>query len=230
MFPTFQAVTFDLDGVLADSEPWWNQIDTKLLAEHGVSYRGQYHRNVLGVSYRIAVEFYKNAFHIGASVEELMRRRGEIATDFFANRVGLFPSAKTTLEQLVEMKLPLAIATSSVGASAHPFLDRTGIRSLFCVVVTGDEVKRGKPHPDIYLRTSKKLGIPPDACLVIEDALAGVAAAKAANMSVAAIPDTRFMDPGEYEEEADYVLGSLSEIPDLIRRVRAAASEERVLR
>src|SRR6267142_2188320 len=57
----FYAVIFDLDGVLADSEPWWNQIDAKLLAEYGVSYHGEYHRNVLGVSYRLAVEFYKNA-------------------------------------------------------------------------------------------------------------------------------------------------------------------------
>src|SRR4029453_16924827 len=226
----FHAVIFDLDGVLADSEPWGNQIDTKLLAEHGVSYRGEYHRNVLGVSYRLAVEFYKNAFHISASVEELMQRRGEIATDFFANRVGLFPSARTTLEQLVEMKVPLAIATSSVSASAYPFLDRTGIRSLFGVVVTGDKVQRGKPHPDIYLRTAKKHGTPPEACLVIEDALTGVAAAKAANMRVAAIPDTRFVDPREYENEADYVLGSLSEIPGLIRRISAAPSEKHVLR
>ena len=226
----FYAVIFDLDGVLADSEPWWNQIDAKLLAEYGVSYRGEYHRNVLGVSYRLAVEFYKNAFHISASVEELMRRRGEIATDFFANRVGLFPSAKTTLEQLREMKLHLAVATSSVSASARPLLDRTGIRSLFSVVVTGDEVQQGKPHPDIYLRAAKKLGISPEACLVIEDSLAGIAAGKAANMRVAAIPDRRFVDPRDYEKEADYVLGSLSEIPALIRRVNAAASEEHALR
>jgi HAD superfamily hydrolase (TIGR01509 family) len=226
----FYAVIFDLDGVLADSEPWWNQIDAKLLAEHGVSYRGEYHRNVLGVSFRLAVEFYRNAFRIAASVEDLMRRRGEIATDFFANRVGLFPSAKTTLEQLREMKLQLAVATSSVSASARPFLDRTGIRSLFGVVVTGDEVQRGKPHPDIYLRTVKELEIAPEACLVIEDALAGVAAAKAANMTVAAIPDTRFVDPREYEKEADYVLGSLSEIPALIRRVNAPDTEEHALR
>jgi HAD superfamily hydrolase (TIGR01509 family) len=230
MPPPFYAVTFDLDGVLADSEPWWNQIDAKLLAEHGVSYRGEYHRNVLGVSYRVAVEFYKNAFHISASVEELIRRRGEIATEFFANCVGLFPSAKTTLEQLREMKLHLAVATSSVSASARPFLERTGITSFFEVIVTGDEVQRGKPHPDIYLQTAKTLGIVPEACLVIEDALAGVAAAKAANMRVAAIPDTRFVDPREYENEADYVLGSLSEIPALIRRISAAASEEHALR
>jgi HAD superfamily hydrolase (TIGR01509 family) len=226
----FYAVIFDLDGVLADSEPWWNQIDAKLLAEYGVSYRGEYHRNVLGVNYRLAVEFYKNAFHISASVEELMRRRGEIATDFFANRVDLFPSAKTTLEQLREMKLPLAVATSSVSASARPLLDRTGIRSLFSVVITGDEVQQGKPHPDIYLLAAKKLGISPETCLVIEDSLAGIAAGKAANMRVAAIPDRRFVDPREYEKEASYVLGSLSEITNLIRRVNADASEEHALR
>ena len=229
MASPFDAVIFDLDGVLADSEPWWNQIDAKLLAEYGVSYRGEYHRNVLGVSYRLAVEFYKNAFHISASVEELMRRRGEIATDFFANRVDLFPFAKTTLAQLREMKLPLAVATSSVSASARPLLDRTGIRSLFSVVITGDEVQQGKPHPDIYLRAAEKLGISPEACLVIEDSLAGIAAGKAANMRVAAIPDRRFVDPREYEKEANYVLGSLSEIPALIRRVNAAASKEHAL-
>ena len=226
----FYAVIFDLDGVLADSEPWWNRIDAKLLAEHGISYRGEYHQNVLGVSYQVAVEFYKNAFHISASVEELIQRRGEIATDFFVNRVGLFPSAKTTLEQLREMNLPLAVATSSLSASACPLIDRTGIRNLFSVVVTGDEVQQGKPHPDIYLRAAKKLGMSPEACLVIEDALAGIAAGKAANMRVAAIPDTRFVDPREYDMKADYVLGNLAEIPALIRRVNAAASEEHALR
>ena len=54
---SFRAVIFDLDGVLADSEPWWNEIDAKLLGEYGVAYRGEYHRNVLGVSYRLAVNF-----------------------------------------------------------------------------------------------------------------------------------------------------------------------------
>ena len=217
----FHAVIFDLDGVLADSEPWWNQIDANLLAEYGVTYHGEYHRNVLGVSYRLAVEFYKNAFRLSASVEELMRRRGQIATEFFANRVGLFPSAKTTLEELRQMKLRLALATSSVSASARPFLERTGIGSRFEVIVTGDEVPRGKPYPDIYLRAAEKLDVPADACLVIEDALSGVAAAKAANMRVAAIPDTRFVDAREYKKETDYVLSSLSEIPTLIRGVGA---------
>jgi HAD superfamily hydrolase (TIGR01509 family) len=226
MHSPFYSVIFDLDGVLADSEPWWNQIDAKLLAEYGVTYRGEYHSNVLGVSYRLAIEFYKNAFHISASVEELMRRRGEIATQFFANRVGLFPAAKTTLTELQQMKLRLAVATSSVSASARPFLDRTGIKSFFEVIVTGDEIERGKPHPDIYLFTAEKLRVDADSCLVVEDALAGIAAAKAANMRVAAIPDTRFVDPHEYMKEADYVLRDLSEIPALLDRVNAAAGKD----
>src|SRR5256886_10580093 len=157
-----RAVIFDLDGVLADSEPWWNEIDAKLLAEHGVTYRGEYHRNVLGVSYRLAVDFYKKAFGLSAPTEELMRRRGEIVTEFFANRVGLFPSAKEVLEELRQMNLRLALATSSVSASARPFLDRHRLTSFFDMIVTGDEIERGKPAPDIYLRTAEKLGLAPD--------------------------------------------------------------------
>jgi HAD superfamily hydrolase (TIGR01509 family) len=225
MSSQFRAVIFDLDGVLADSEPWWNQIDAKLLAEYGVTYRGEYHSNVLGVSYQLAVEFYKDAFHISASTQELMRRRGEIATNFFANRVDLFPSTKETLEDLRQLKLRLAVATSSVGASARPFLERTGIRSFFDLIVTGEEVQRGKPDPDIYLLVAEKLYMAAGVCLVIEDALSGVAAAKEANMRVAAIPDKRFVDAREYEKEADYVLRDLSEIPALIERVNAAAGK-----
>lgn len=214
-----RAVIFDLDGVLADSEPWWNEIDAKLLAEYGVTYHGEYHRNVLGVSYRLAVEFYKKAFGLSASVEELMRLRGEIATEFFANRVGLFPSAKEVLQELRKMKLRLAVATSSVSASARPFLDRHELTWFFDVIVTGDEIERGKPHPDIYLRAAEKLGVPANVCLVIEDALSGIAAGKAANMRVAAVPDRRFVDAREYATKADYLLSSLCEIPALVRSV-----------
>jgi len=214
----FRAVIFDLDGVLADSEPWWNEIDATLLAEYGVTYRGEYHRNVLGVSYRLAVEFYKKEFGLSVPTHEMMRRRGEIATDFFADRIGLFPSTKAVLEELRQMNVRLAVATSSVSASARPFLNRHELIPFFEIIITGEEVEHGKPHPDIYLRAAEKLGIPADACLVIEDALSGVAAARAAKMRVAAIPDTRFVDPRAYEKEADYLLSSLSEIPALVRR------------
>jgi len=216
------AVIFDLDGVLADSEPWWNEIDAKLLAEHGVIYRGEYHRNVLGVSYRLACEFYKKTFGLSASVEELMRRRGEIATEFFANHIGLFPSVKPVLKELREINLRLAVATSSVSASARPFLARHELTNFFDVVVTGEEVERGKPAPDIYLCTAKHLRIPADACFVVDDAPPGMAAGKAAKMRVAAIPDRRFVDPSKYEKAADYVLNSIKELPALIRKLVVA--------
>jgi HAD superfamily hydrolase (TIGR01509 family) len=204
--------------VLADSEPWWNQIDAKLLAEYGATYRGEYHQNVVGVSYRLAIQFYKKAFGLSVPTEEMMRRRGEIATEFFANRVGLFPKVEEVLQELRQMKLHLAVATSSVGASARPFLDRHQLTGFFEVIVTGEEVEHGKPAPDIYLRAADQLGIRAGACLVVEDALPGVAAAKAANMRVAGIPDTRFVNPREYEKKADYVLRSLEELPALVRK------------
>ncbi len=214
-----RAVIFDLDGVLADSEPWWNQIDAKLLSEYGATYRGEYHQNVVGVNYRLTMEFYKKAFGLSVPTEEMMRRRGEIATEFFANRVGLFPHVEEVLQELRQMKLRLAVATSSVGASTRPFLDRYQLTGFFEVIVTGEEVQRGKPAPDIYLRAADKLGIPVDACLVVEDALPGVAAAKAAKMRVAAIPDRRFANPREYEKKADYILNSLKELPALVRKL-----------
>ena len=219
MSQPIRAVIFDLDGVLADSEPWWNKIDATLLAEHGVTYRGEHHRNVLGMSYRLAVEFYKKAFGLSIPSEQMMRRRGEIATEFFANRIDPFPATRQVLEELRHMNPPvrLALATSSVSTSARPFLDRHRLTPFFAVIVTGEEVERGKPHPDIYLRAAEKLDVATDACLVIEDSLSGIAAAKAANMRVAAIPDSRFVDPREYESDADYLLRGLCEIPRLIQ-------------
>ena len=213
----FHAVLFDLDGVLADSEPWWTNIDAAMLAEHGVTYSGEYKRDVLGVSYPVAVEFYRRAFHITAPLDEMMRRRAEIAAQFFATQIGLFRSTRSVLEELREMKMPLAVGTSSVSTSARPFLDRHGLTPFFDAIVTGDEVERGKPHPDIYLRAAERLGVAADTCLVVEDALAGIAAGKAANMKVAAIPDTRFVDPREYATAADYILADLSEIPPLLK-------------
>src|SRR5256886_8868352 len=113
---SFRAVIFDLDGVLADSEPWWNEIDAKLLAQYGVRYRGEYHRNVLGVSYRLAVEFFKKAFGLSVSTDELIQRRGEIATEFFFHRVGVLPFAKEVLQELRRMNLPLALPARSASA------------------------------------------------------------------------------------------------------------------
>lgn len=220
MSPSIRAVIFDLDGVLADSEPWWNEIDGQLLGEHGIKYSGEHHREVLGVSYALAIAFYKKTFGIVAPSEELMRRRGEIAQDFFANRIGLFPHVKEVLETLQQLNPPvrLGLATSSVSASARPFLDRHQLTKFFEVIITGDEIERGKPHPDIYLRAAEKLRVAPNECLVIEDSLSGVAAGNAAGMHVAAIPDRRFVDPRDYEKLADDVLLDLRDVSQIAQR------------
>jgi len=89
------------------------------------------------------------------------------------------------------------------------------------VIVTGGEIARSKPHPEIYVCFAERLHVASEVCLVIENALSGIAGAKAANMRVAAIPDTRFVDRCEYDKQGDYVLGSLSELPALIRGIGA---------
>src|SRR5262249_16807980 len=149
---------------------------------------------------------YKKAFNLSVPVEQMMKCRGEIAAEFFAERIDLFPHTKEVLLSLRQQKLRLAVGTSSVSTSARPFLDRHQLTKLFDVIVTGDEVDHGKPAPDIYLRAAQKLSVPANGCLVVEDALSGIAAAKAAKMRVAAIPDYRFVDPAKYENQADYVL------------------------
>src|SRR5439155_12316133 len=116
-----------------------------------------------------------------------------------------------------EDRLRLALATSSVSASARPFLDRHQLTGFFEVIITGDEIERGKPEPDIYLRTAEKLGVPANECLVIEDSLSGIAAAKAAKMRVAAILDRRFVDPRDYERQANYLLDNLTQAVTLMR-------------
>ena len=153
-----------------------------------------------------------------------MRRRGEIAVflriasafSFSQSRMGVAPNESVSgrsdeFRERVRSSIP----------------DRHRLTAFFDVIVTGEEVECGKPHPDIYLRTAEKLGIPADACLVIEDALSGIAAAKAAGMRVAAIPDTRFVGAREYEKQADYLLGTLSEIVKLVRRVASAGARQR---
>jgi len=214
-----RAIIFDMDGVIADSEPHWDQIDGDLLRENGVEYAGEHKAQVLGKSFPLAIEFYKQQYSLAPPLSQLMERREIIAADYYASSIPIFPDAPEVLQSLRELDLPLGMATSSVGALARPFLKRHHLEDYFDIVVSGEEVERGKPHPDIYLLAAQKLGIAPQDCLVIEDSLAGVQSAKTAGMRVAAIPDARYVDVKDYENNADFVLNNLGEVPDLARRV-----------
>jgi len=211
-----QAVLFDLDGVLADSEPLWNEIDAALLAAYGVTYSGEYKHQVLGKSFPLALQFYKDTFKLPQQIEELATRRTEIAADFYAARIPIFPNVHLVLQTLRAMPLKIGLATSSVGELIKPFLERHQIRPFFHEIVTGEEVQHGKPNPDIYLRAAGKVGVAPEYCLVVEDALSGIQAGKSAGMTVVAIPDARFVDARDYAGKADYLITRVGELPDFV--------------
>ena len=219
--PRLDAVLFDMDGVLADSEVQWNAIDAAMLAEQGVEYHGEHKEHVLGKSFPLALQFYIDTYGLTQSIEQLQSQRTAIAMDYYATRIDAFPAVAHVLTDLKAMGLRLAVATSSVGALARPFLERHGITHFFDAIITGEEVTRGKPHPDIYLLAARKVNAMPANCLVVEDALAGVQAGKSAAMRVAAIPDARWIDPQLFIGKADYFLNDLAELTGLVARLRA---------
>ncbi len=212
-----KAVLFDLDGVLADSEPHWDLIDADLLREHGVVYAGEHKQQVLGKSFALSLQFYKDTYDLQHTIEQMIERRQEIAADYYAQRIEVFEDAPGVLRDLRARKLRIGLATSSLSNLAGSFLERHGLREMFDAITTGEEVVHGKPHPDIYLRAAAKLDAAPERCLVVEDSLAGVQAGRDAGMTVAAIPDPRYVNAADYTDQADYVLSRLSEVVELFR-------------
>lgn len=210
-----QAVIFDLDGVLADSEPRWNDIDAALLKEFGAEYNPADKQQVLGKSFPLAIQYYKQTYSLEPEIEALMRRRSEIAAVYYAEHIDIFAAAPAVLEALRRQGLQIGLATSSVSDFVIPFLTRHNLIGFFDQIVTGEEVKHGKPSPDIYLRAAQKLAIDPSHCLVVEDALAGIQAGKSAGMTVVGIPDPRFVDVAQYAGKADYLIGELAALPEL---------------
>lgn len=215
-----KAVLFDCDGVIADSEELWNDIDHTVLAQFGVpDYYGQHKEHVLGRSFAISSGFYRDLYKIEASVEEIVECRTQVGIDFYTHKIPMFPGAKSVLEQLKADGFKLALATSTVSRMMMPFLQRCEIDGLFDVIITGERVKNGKPHPDIYLLAAEAVDTPPAQCLVVEDALAGLQAGRSAGAITVAIPDARWLDPAFFEGNADYIINNVSEVVPLARRL-----------
>ncbi|PQV64996.1 pseudouridine-5'-monophosphatase/sugar-phosphatase [Abditibacterium utsteinense] len=213
-----QAILFDCDGVIADSEAHWNQIDRAHLAHFGVpDYDGRYKEHVIGKSFTIAANFYKDTFGLSPSIEELIEQRTGVAARFYAEEVPIFPGVSEVLVKLKSMNLKLALATSSVSRLITPFLKRHDIEKYFDVIVTGEMVKNGKPHPDIYRLAAQKCGVATKNALVVEDALAGLEAGRGAGATTVAIPDARWMDPALFQGQADYIVAELREVLPLVR-------------
>ncbi|BDI33900.1 hypothetical protein CCAX7_59510 [Capsulimonas corticalis] len=215
-----RAVLFDLDGTLADSEIWWAQIDAAFLGEFGIVYDGEHHQALVGVAARSAMHFFKGAYNLALDPDEMLARYHEIAVDYYAARIDLFPNASEVLTSVRAMELPVGLVTSSARRLVVPFLKRHDLAAKFDVVVTGEEVKHAKPAPDIYLLAARRLKLPPRQCLAVEDSLTGVRAGRAAGMTVVAIPDKRWSDRRHFQDEAHGMAEDLQEVVGMLRRRR----------
>lgn len=211
-----QTIIFDMDGVLADSEPLWDDIDAAFLRHFGIDYHGEHKLQVMGKSFPLSSQFYREHYKLEPSITELVHLRAETAREFYATRIELFPHVTQVLAQLRENRLQLGLATSTVRECALPLLERHNIKKYFHKITTGDEVERGKPYPDIYLRAAGKLCVEPAAALVVEDSPAGIEAAQCAGMRVAATPDRRIPGIDQLVKNANFILDGIADLPELI--------------
>ena len=216
-----RAILFDCDGVIADSEPSWNEIDREHLQFFGVpDYRGEYKAEVLGKSLWLSDELYREKFGLAhVSVEEMVAKRVEVAQRFYATTIPLFEGVAPVLREIKARNLKTALATSSVSSFIVPFLARHEIGQFFDAVVTGEMVKNGKPNPDIYLLAAQKVGVSPENCLVVEDAISGLQAGRSAGCATVAIPDPRWLDPQVFEGKSDHTIAKISELPALVAQL-----------
>jgi HAD superfamily hydrolase (TIGR01509 family) len=164
---------------------------------------------------RLAIDsmrIFKEALGLNESPEEILEEREKIYGKLIAQEVKPMPGLFKVLELLDKMGIRKAIASSSKRRWIELIIDKLGIGRQFEVIVSGQEIKRGKPNPDIYLLVAKKLNLMPVECLVLEDATSGVKSAKAANMKCIAIPNE--FTQGLDFSHADIVLNSLEEIDE----------------
>ena len=215
-----QALLFDCDGIIADSEFHWNQIDREHLAAYGVAaYDGQLKEHIIGTSFAHSIGFYREHFGIEAPLDEMIAHRTDVAAKFYAEQIPIYAGTRETLEECRALGLKMAVATSSVGRLIRPFLQRHDIEKYFDFIVTGEQVENGKPHPDIYRKAAAGVQTDPANCLVIEDALAGLESGRAAGARTVALPDPRWLDVAQFEGKSDFKIEELSELVPLVKRL-----------
>lgn len=209
--PPASAVLFDLDGVLIDSEPLYTEATQAVVGRFGKVFDWSVKSEIIGRSSLEGAIYTIAALALPLSPEEYLAERGVHLDRLFAN-VPLMPGAAELVQKLDELGVPIAVATSS---TRRLYLQKTAPHACFSrfdAVVCGDDprVRALKPAPDIFLVAASELGVDPARCLVVEDSLAGVAAARAAGARVVAVPDPN-VDASRYTQ-ADRVLTSLNEL------------------
>ncbi|MFI0353812.1 HAD family hydrolase [Actinomadura sp. 9N407] len=202
------AAVFDLDGTLIDTEPRNRVMWSRLFEAHGAAYDHDLISSFVG---RRGREVLAELMHLfpGRTVEELFEQAIAYEHGPDAPPIGVVPGAVELIRALHEAGVPLGVATSGQRSYAEGLLEELGVRECFGAVVTADDVRTGKPHPEGFLAACAGLGVAPQRSVGFEDAPAGVAAVKAAGMTCIGVTTTL---PAAALIEADHVVANLKEL------------------
>ena len=183
-----KAVIFDLDGTLIDSEENHYESDRVLLARRGVSFSREDKKAFVGKDISEMVRRIKANYGLASDAQSLMDEKNAIYRSLALKSSRLYPPMKVVLEEFRKRALPMAIATGSNASIADEILASLGVRGFFTMIVSSSEVKKGKPEPDIFLETARRMAIEPTEAIVFEDTRFGVEAALRAGMTCVALP------------------------------------------
>lgn len=189
MYKDIKAVIFDVDGTLVDSMWIWKQVDIEYLGKRGIPLPENLQTEIEGMSYSETAIYFKERFGLPESPEEIKEEWRLMAEDYYRKHIQLKSGAKEFIKLLHEKGLKIGIATSNSRELVEYMLENHGIREYFSNIRTSCEVEKGKPAPDVYLKVAEDMGIEPRYCLVFEDTVAGVTAARSAGMKVFAMAD-----------------------------------------
>ena len=206
-----EAVVFDLDGVLLDSEQVWDEVREQLARERGGRWHERAQRDMMGMSSTEWSRYMHDVIGLREPPEEIsaevVRRMG----DRYRDGLPLLPGAVEAVERLAA-RWPLGLASSSNRELIDLALGASGLARYFAATVSSEEVAAGKPAPDVYLEAARRLHVEPARCTAVEDSHNGIRSAKSAGMRVVAIPNAHFPPDRDALALADVVLGSLAEL------------------
>ena len=210
------AVVFDLDGVLVDSEHVWDEARRQLARERGGRWHDRASRDMMGMSSLEWSRYMHDVIGLEDAPEDISAEVVRRLEEIYRRDLPLFEGAAAAVER-VAARWPLGLASSSNRELIDLVLDLSSLGRLFAATVSSEEVAHGKPAPDVYLEAARRLGVDPDRCAAIEDSENGIRSAKAAGMRVLAIPNPRYPPAEDALAQADEVLGSLNELgPELV--------------
>ena len=206
-----RAVIFDMDGLLVDSEPFWAQAELEVFPQYGIDLTLEDCQKMQGVSIREVVRYwYEKRPWQGASVEQVARQITQRVIELILERGRLMPGVVEVLEFFRKKQIPMAVASSSEPHLIKLVLERFDIEKYFEFYHSARAEKHGKPYPDVFLTTAKRLQVQPQQCLVFEDSYNGVLAARRAGMKVVAVPYPQNFDDPRFDI-ADLKLRSLKD-------------------